>query len=642
MTPHRPGWPTNRWWQRWPGLALLALVSLVVGLWVWGLAHTPGSPLLVSGGGGAWIRNDDPFVLNMRPDKERQVLFRSFARIPAGASAATLQVEARERVSGFLDRRPFFSATTGSLTGPRSLRLPEHLPPGDHELVFLVAATHTHPLLKVNAPALALASDGAWQTSVDGVTWRPALLATEVRAPALQDAFPSSGQALRQVLPWLALAFGAGLAWIWLQERRGWRTPEARHVRWVLLALWASLAVNNLPKVPPYIGMDILAHLDYVKFIAQHHRLPLANQGWQMFQPPLTYLLAAPLYACFPRISDGQALMALRVLPLLSGLLQVEVCYRAVRAVFPGRNGLQIAGTALGGFLPMNLYLSQVFGNEPLAGLLSGLALLWVVTRLRTPERLLEPAFAAGLGGLLGLALLAKVSVLLIIPVLAGTCILRSGAGGRARLTFTAVLAGALLATAGWYFTWTWIHLGRPFVGGWDPARGIAYWQDPGFVTLASLTRFGAALAHPVYAGSAGFWNGLYSTLWLDGTLSSKIDLEFVPPWNYGFMLASALTALAPCAALAAGAATAWRRPPVALSLACLGVLLLGVLQLHLTAVPSFATLKATYLVGLLPCFAILGASGLAALPRRRWARALAAGLLAAWIVSVYAGYFVL
>ena len=43
----------------------------------------------------------------------------------------------------------------------------------------------------------------------------------------------------------------------------------------------------------------------------------------------------------------------------------------ASRTVFPGRNDLQIIGTAVGGFLPLNIYISQVVGNEPLSGCLT-------------------------------------------------------------------------------------------------------------------------------------------------------------------------------------------------------------------------------------------------------------------------------
>jgi len=626
------------------GLWILVAVLALTGLGVWLSARSPASPLLLAGGTGQWIRLNRPYYMGVHPEKRYNALYRRKFRLAPGVPPPAIQIEAREEFVGFLDRMLFFEAPhdPGRRRQSRRVALPPGLAAGEHDLTILVRATRTEPVLRVEAPGLA--TDGTWEASDDGLGWVPAILAENPPVPEFTRAYPTALGAFLRVWPWLALAFCGGAGWSLLRERRGWRLPPAAAARWVFLALWAALAINNISRIPATVGMDVLFHLDYVKFIVNHHRLPLATEGWQMFQSPLAYLLSAPLFLLRPGIADETALQVLRVLPLACGLAQVEVAYRAVRALFPGRNGLQIAGTALGGFLPMNIYLSQTFGNEPLAGLLCSLAILRVL--VRPPGKGLETGFALGLGGLLGLALLAKVTVLLLVPWFAIFCLFRAraeaGAGPGAALRFLALLGLGVALVAGWYFLWVKMHLGHFFVGGWDPARGIRYWQEPGYVTPGSLVSFGTALVWPVYAGTAGFWNGLYSTFWLDGTLSGQCPPWMVPPpWNYDFLLASTLTALAPCGAMVAGAAAAWRRPPVALGLACIGTLTLAILHLHITAVPSYATLKATYLIGLLPFFAILGAAGLEALDGRAWARALAAGLLSAWGLSAYAAYFV-
>jgi len=640
QTTHPGGSEQGRWWFL---RLLLPAAALIFAAWFWASAHGPASPVLLPGSGGEWLREDVPPRLEARAFRPIQVVFRHEGVV--GPGGAYLEVATRGELKVFADRLPIYADPPGSEVRVRTIALPARLAPGRHEFQFLVESGHGHPLLRVHAPGLGLSTGTSWETSIDGRDWKPAGLARATSPPALAYQFPTTFQAFLGVGPWLLLAFGAGAAGTLILARRSGIALRASQARFALLGLWAALAANNLFRLPHIIGMDIYSHLAYVKFLVERHRLPLATDGWQMFQPPLNYLLSVPVYLAAPHLPDPQALLALRLLPALCGLLQVEVAYRAARAVFPGREDLQVAGTLIGGFLPANIYISQVFGNESLAGLLGSAALLMVIVRHEARRSLLAPRFALALGAVLGLTLLAKVSVLLVIPVLLGFCVTRAepsdGATPGARLRFLAIACGTLCLAAGWYYARNWVLLGRPFVGGWDPVRGFAHWQDPGYVTLDSLTTFGRALVRPIYAGTAGFWNGLYSTLWLDGTLGSKVQRQLCPPWNYGFLLASALTALAPCAALATGAAALWRRPAGALCLASLAVFVLGIFKLYVTEVPTYGTLKGTYLMGLLPCFAILGAAGMDRLAGRLWTRALGNGLLAAWAVSVYAGYFI-
>src|SRR5262249_513089 len=137
----------------------------------------------------------------------------------------------------------------------------------------------------------------------------------------------------------------------------------ARIVRWGLLVAWVVLAANNIGRITPGLGYDQQAHRQYVQYIVQHHALPLANEGWQMFQSPLFYLLASPFYAVLSSFaSDDTAFTVLRILPLLCGLAQIELVYRIARAVFPTQQDLQVVTLLVGGLMPMQVYISQVVG----------------------------------------------------------------------------------------------------------------------------------------------------------------------------------------------------------------------------------------------------------------------------------------
>ena len=57
--------------------------------------------------------------------------------------------------------------------------------------------------------------------------------------------------------------------------------------------------------------------------------------------------------------------------------------------------------------------------------------------------------------------------------------------------------------------------------------------------------------------------------------------------------------------------------------------------------VPYYCVIKATYSLGLLPCYAVLVAAGFGVLTRGRIARGVVYGSLSCWGLSAYLAYFV-
>jgi uncharacterized membrane protein (GlpM family) len=139
----------------------------------------------------------------------------------------------------------------------------------------------------------------------------------------------------------------------------------------------------------------------------------------------------------------------------------------------------------------------------------------------------------------------------------------------------------------------------------------------------------------------------LYSTLWLDGGLSGIGEYQYRPPWNYSFLLSDALLSIIPSAALLLGVAVTVNRPSDRVhraqlfSICCIVTYYAALLYLYLT-VPIWSTAKATYTLGLTPCYAILCVSGLDVLSRNKILRAAINALLACWAVASYCSYFVL
>ncbi len=587
-------------------------------------------PFLVPSLGASWIGHPAPVSLGTKAPGRTGALFRRRFTL-ARPRAARLSVRALRAVEAKLDGRLIVSqADLGLWKEPLHADLGV-LAAGPHELVFAVVNENGPPLLQTTGAELS--SGAGWEASLDGKSWEPARDAERYEPAALAREFPTAARAFAGRLPFLVPLFALGFLWAAaflrpseaalprLRARPRLRL-SASGLRWGLLGAWGFLAIESLCRLPMGVGYDIGGHVDYVRFIVETGRLPLAPDGWQMFQAPLYYLLSAPLY----RLTDG-AERALRVLPLLCGALQVELGYRAARLVYPEREDLHAVGTLFAACLPMSLYLSQSAGNEPLAGALSAgtILLAW------------SGAAPLAVGLALGLALLSKATAaLIVIPVCAWVYARRRDARE------VGVLLAAAFAAAGWYYLRNWAELGTPFVGGWDPARRIVWWQEPGYRTWRHLLTFGEALSRPVYSALAGFWDSLYSTLWLDGCLSSRIHFEARPPWDYEWMAAGAWLALVPSACLLTGLwrAAAGREQHLRFAAACAALYLAAMFALYVK-LPIYSAGKATYALGLTPCLAVLVCAGFDRLASRPAARAVLWAALLCWAAAAYLSYLV-
>jgi hypothetical protein len=635
--------------RTWTVLALV-LIPCGIGFWIRHLAGDTHTALLIGERGARWIVRDQPFELRAKRPENVVVWFRKRFVLTAPVSDPDLVVRAFRGVELLLDGRSIFR---DPLTGAddwkraRSIALDRTLIPGPHELRARVANASGPPALFLRSDALGLRSDADWEVWVRGVVWAPARLAATPRPPALSREFAPAPAELWQQMPVVAAIFAAAFcATLWVGRHS---TPRlagtAGAVRWLVLLAWAALGANNLLRLPGNVGYDVGGHFAYIRWIADGRGIPLATDGWQMFQSPLYYLVSAPVHLVLSRFVDvGRMRQLLRIVPFAAGAAQVQLAYVALRRTFPAREDLQAIGTAFAGLLPINLYMAQNLGNESMAGCLSGAVLVCGLGFLdASAAPTMRTLLTAGV--LLGLALLTKVSAILVVPPLVGAMAyarrndarpLRSAARDASIVLTTA------LVVAGWYYARNWLRLGRPFVAGWDSGRGITWWQDPGYRTPAEFLRFGESLVHPLLAGVASFWDAVYSTLWSDALLSGADRYGDIPPWNYGYLAASVELALVPTALLVAGAVAAFVRQRPALLFAATAIALQAAALLNLyVQVPVYSIGKAHYTLGGLVCYAILLAAGLECLGNNLVLRALLCGALAAWGFTAYATYFV-
>ena len=301
-----------------------------------------------------------------------------------------------------------------------------------------------------------------------------------------------------------------------------WQVPDEpahyNYVRWVAEG-------NGLPVLEPGdYDQEYLERLTSEGFPAD---LPIEPLRYEDHQPPLFYLLAAPIYS----LVDG-AVLPLRMLSVVLGAGLLIAAFGTTRTVFPRQPHLALMVTAFIAFVPQHVAMTAGVNNDALAGLTVGGA-LWALAGYvrRTSER---PGSGAAqeprpwhLGILLGAALLTKATAYVVVGVALAAVVLRAHRDRRPwswMVRQTAwMLAPALLLSGPWFIrnalTYGWLDpmglarhhavvAGQPRSYQWLAAYGWAglidrmvrttfqsFWAQFGWMAVPLPARFYAALA---------------------------------------------------------------------------------------------------------------------------------------------------
>jgi 4-amino-4-deoxy-L-arabinose transferase-like glycosyltransferase len=268
--------------------------------------------------------------------------------------------------------------------------------------------------------------------------------------------------------------------------------------------------------------------------------------------PPLYYVLEAAPYKLAGGVLDKLA--AMRVLSALLGAVTVLLIFLFLSELLPATPWAWTAGALVAAFQPLFAFMSAGVNNDSLL-YLAGAGLLWAIARAF--RRGLGPGSGALSGGFLGLGLVAKFTMLGLIPAVAlaiALLLVRARTGHRRRalqgaawavgLAVTPLAIYALLSASVWHRA--------VIVGGVGGVAGE---------TAGRTFSFREEVSH--------VWQLFLPRLWM------RAQFTYYPPWNtwfvgsigrfgwndYGF--AAWLYQLARVVCLAGGAlavAELWRR----------------------------------------------------------------------------------
>lgn len=268
----------------------------------------------------------------------------------------------------------------------------------------------------------------------------------------------------------------------------------------VLLIFYSLLAGVHSLIVPLTVGNDEWAHFQYLRFIAEQHKLPTnwserEIAGYKSDAPPLYHLIVAGLTASVeptrlirpldsPRrhladnIIDSPAVVQTavhlppyrgelllwhlgRCISIMFGISLIVLSYFTSWQLSPCRqDALTVAG--LIAFWPAFLFHSSVLTYETLSGTLTAFFLLVAINSVKRPD---SWSLWLMLGGLAGLAITVKYSALLLpLEIVMIAVLVYGGTWVLVKRTFIATVMMGV--TVSWWFGFVLYHFNTISVDG--------------------------------------------------------------------------------------------------------------------------------------------------------------------------------
>ena len=200
------------------------------------------------------------------------------------------------------------------------------------------------------------------------------------------------------------------------------------------LLAYAALALGYATRTAAWQNPDEPAHYNYVAFVAHSGTLPELEVGdwdsallerlkngrlqpgdsidsirYESWQPPLFYLLAAPVFRLDP---THDQLLHLRLFNVFLGGLALLLAFHVARPLLGDALAAAVPLTMAG--IPMFTAVSAALSADPLANLLAAAILLLLVHGVRAG---VSSKRAATTGLLLGLGMLTKLALAIFVPI---------------------------------------------------------------------------------------------------------------------------------------------------------------------------------------------------------------------------------
>ena len=376
----------------------------------------------------------------------------------------------------------------------------------------------------------------------------------------------------------------------------------------LILGFGLLLSLNNAIHSPPEQSpFDFQQHVEYIDYVSEVGLVANPTEGFQMYQPPLYYWLAA-----FVRGGVDEALKPVQYLGAVAGWALAVVTWFMVCRLMPANSVSRLTAVLFAVCLPMVLYMSPLVTNEVFSAAVIAITIYGLICATEDSKTSWKVLLA---GVLAGLAMLCKYSAFFVLVAgflwLVQQWIVRRDKSSR-RAIF--IYAGAALLICGWFYTRNLVHYGDPFVMAGDEESGFWYVQQPTYRTASFYYSIGSAFFHhPERAPWISFGDGHYSSLWGD---LFRASLTAGDEQDYFWLGVVLLLAFAPSCAIFLGLLRSlrvcWRRPFGNSDLLLLAIPLWTMLALvsYSIELPFVSVIKAFFFLFLVPVLALHLAQG--------------------------------
>lgn len=408
-------------------------------------------------------------------------------------------------------------------------------------------------------------------------------------------------------------------------RRIGWGIAIA-----AVAGVGVAMRINNALRYPVDMGFDAIGNWEYVALLIRSWTLPPPDTGWSTAHPPFFYAFAAAIAKGLGLETKASAVHAIRLATAGCGLLGIAAAGRLVRRVEPDDPQRRFLCVALLLLLPVHVYMSAMLSEEILVSALVSLAVVGVALDLLAGPGAPRPDWrVAGFGALAGLALLTKLSGLLVVGMGALAYLAEGARSGDlgAGLRRGVVFGLAASVVGGWYYLWNLYAYGYLYPHGLE-VHAVMFRMPPGerelldYLRIPLQTFTDPQLLAPDLLRSV--WGSTHVTIWFDGH-RQFLPLASETVRRLGGLMSS--FALVPTLAFAVGVARGARRlwrgsTGPDLVLVPLVVVTFAGYVLFTWRNPWFAVLKGSFLLGLAVPFAYYASEVLTDWVRGRGVRA--------------------
>ncbi len=250
-----------------------------------------------------------------------------------------------------------------------------------------------------------------------------------------------------------------------------WQVPdEPAHYNYIR----EIVETKSLPVLEEHEYLqDYLGELTALKFPPELSIDPLKYESWQ---PPLYYLLAAPIFL----ISNG-GLLPLRLFSLLLGAGVIVFACLAGREAVPDRPLVAVTAAGFIAFIPQHIAMMAGINNDSLSELLIAVG-LWLTLRIHSRRSEISDWRFGLLGFVIGLAFITKSHAYLLAPVAGIMLLLKWRDEGRGEWRAFARRAAIVFIPA-------------LIIGGWWWGRNLSVYGWPDF--MASIRHDQVAADQP-------------------------------------------------------------------------------------------------------------------------------------------------